>query len=120
MQDRQSACNLLKAYRPFVIRFQLHIIYEQAYASSVQMLPETVESDNKRKWIWAILFIELAVAGASVTSALTQGGELVTEPLGVLLGFIVATVAALLYGTWWTDYEEQRRDHPGTYHDAKT
>ncbi len=84
------------------------------------MLPETGEPDNKRKCTWGLLFIELVVAGASIASALTQGGELVTEPLGVLLGLIAATAAALLYGTWWTDYEEQRRDHPGTYHDVKT
>jgi hypothetical protein len=84
------------------------------------MLPETGESYNRRKCTWALLFVEIALAGASVAVALGQGWEQVSEPLGVLFFFIIATVVALLYEALRTDYEEQSRDHPGTYHDAKT
>jgi len=77
-------------------------------------------SGKYRRLVWVVLIIELAFVLTSVVVALGQGWDQVAQPLQLLVAFIIATVFVLLYEEFWKNYEDQRKQHPGTHHEIRT
>ena len=78
------------------------------------------ERDIKERLGWAFLVIELSLLLASVALGLSQGWEQVNQPLQILVIFIIGTIFTLLYEAVWKDYDERKKEHPGTHHEIRT